>query len=60
MKDGEIFVDEYEKLLSITGKNKLTDITKVMKIDINNKKFWKELIKTLEDDIEQFMKLSRE
>lgn len=60
MKNGESFVDEYEKLLSITGKNKLADITKVMGINIHNKEFWKESIKTIEDDIEQFMKLSRE
>lgn len=35
--DKENFVDEYEKLLSITGKNNLEDITKTMGIDITKR-----------------------
>lgn len=60
LKKGTSFVDEYEKLLSITGKNKLSDITKIMGIDIHNKEFWKQSLKTIEDDINEFVKLSKE
>ena len=58
LKKGKAFTTEYEKLLSITGKNKIADVTKVMGIDIHNKEFWKNSLKTIEEDIETFMKLS--
>ncbi|WP_294401888.1 M3 family oligoendopeptidase [uncultured Clostridium sp.] len=53
------FVEEYEKLLSVTGKNDLEDITKTMGIDITKKDFWKNSLKTIEDDIDLFLKLCR-
>lgn len=59
LKKGNEFPDEYEKLLSITGKNKIADVTKVMGIDIHNKEFWKESLKTVEEDIEKFIELSQ-
>ena len=37
LKKGTSFTSEYEKLLSITGKNKIADITKEVGIDIQNK-----------------------
>ena len=55
---GESFTSEYEKLLSITGKNKIADITKAVGIDIHNKTFWENSLKTIEEDIEEFIKLS--
>lgn len=58
MKKGSSFVDEYEKLLSVTGKNKLADIIKTMGIDIHNKEFWKQSLKTVEGDINEFIRLS--
>lgn len=59
LEEGESFPKDYEKLLSITGKNKIEDITKVMGIDIHNKEFWKKSLKTIEVDIEKFIELSR-
>ena len=60
LEDGAAFPEDYEKLLSITGKNKIADVTKVMGIDIHNKEFWKNSLKTIEDDIERFIELSKE
>ena len=40
LKKGTSFTSEYEKLLSITGKNKIADITEEVGIDIHNKEFW--------------------
>lgn len=57
-RDG--FAEEYEKLLSITGKNDLEDITKVIGIDITKKDFWESSLKSIEEDIELFLKLSDE
>ncbi len=59
MSKGESFTTEYEKLLSITGKNAIADITAAVGIDINNKEFWKNSLKTIEEDIEKFLELSK-
>lgn len=59
LKKGQEFPKEYEKLLSITGKNRIADITKVMGIDIHDKSFWQESLKTIEEDIEKFLELSK-
>ena len=48
LKRGDSFPKEYENLLSITGKNKIADVTKVMGIDIHNKDFWRSSLKTIE------------
>lgn len=58
LKSGKDFPKVYEELLSITGKNKLADVTKVMNIDIKNIDFWRASLKTIEEDIEEFIKLS--
>ncbi len=58
LKSGKDFPKVYEELLSITGKNKLADVTKVMNIDIRNVDFWRASLKTIEEDIEEFIKLS--
>ena len=59
LKKGEGFTSEYERLLSITGKNKIADITKEVGIDIHNKEFWRNSLKTIQDDIEKFIELSK-
>ena len=59
LKKGTSFTSEYEKLLSITGKNKIADITKEVGIDIHNKEFWRNSLKTIEEDIEKFIELSK-
>ncbi|MDR3595191.1 M3 family oligoendopeptidase [Clostridium sp.] len=58
LKKGQAFSKDYEKLLSITGKNKLVDIAKVMGVDINDKEFWINSLKTIEEDINEFIELS--
>ena len=59
LKKGTSFTSEYEKLLSITGKNKIADITEEVGIDIHNKEFWRNSLKTIQDDIEKFIELSK-
>ena len=58
IKKGQTFAKDYEKLLSITGKNKIADLAKVMGIDINDKEFWRNSLKTIEEDIKEFIALS--
>ena len=42
-----------------TLKNKSADITKEVGIDIHNKEFWKNSLKTIEEDIDKFIELSK-
>ncbi|OOM70572.1 M3 family oligoendopeptidase [Clostridium sp. BL-8] len=58
LKRGEAFTKDYEQLLAITGKKKLADVTKFMGIDISDKTFWKNSLKTIEEDINKFIELS--
>lgn len=60
LKKGSEFSSEYENLLSITGKHNIADITKEVGIDIYNKEFWKSSLRTIEEDIDKFMELSKE
>ena len=60
LKKGSEFSSKYENLLSITGKHNIADITKEVGIDIHNKEFWKSSLRTIEEDIDKFMELSKE
>lgn len=56
-KKGEAFVQDYDKLLSVTGKNKIADITKMMGIDIHSIEFWRSSLKMIERQIDEFVAL---
>ncbi|MPN61990.1 hypothetical protein SDC9_209736 [bioreactor metagenome] len=58
LKRGESFVEEYDKLLSVTGKLKVAEVTKIMNIDINSVDFWRGSLSIIEEDIEKFLELS--
>lgn len=57
---GESFCKEYEDLLSVTGKEKVADVTKIMNIDVHDVNFWRNSLKLIEEDIERFISLSYE
>lgn len=59
LKRGSEFVEDYDKLLSVTGKSNLADITKLMNIDIQSIDFWRNSLKIIEDDINNFLELSK-
>lgn len=54
------FVKVYDDLLAVTGKNKLSDVTNIMNIDIESEDFWRNSLKIIEEDIEKFIKISKE
>lgn len=60
LKRGDSFCEEYEKLLAVTGKEKVADVTKIMNIDVHDINFWRNSLKLIEEDIEEFIKLSYE
>lgn len=59
-KRGKEFVKAYDKLLSVTGKKKIADVTKLMGIDVQSIDFWRASLKTIEEDIKKFVALSDE
>lgn len=56
----DTFPSEYEKLLSFTGKMKIEDVTSAANIDVHDIEFWRASLKTIEEDIEAFIRLSNE
>ena len=60
LKDKEAFPGKYKKLLAVTGKMKIEDVTRTIGIDVSNPEFWRDSLKIVAEDIEEFMKLSYE
>ena len=58
LKDKEKFVAEYDELLSATGKNSIEDIALKMDIDVHDPKFFRDSLKVIEEDIEEFISLT--
>ena len=58
LKDKEKFVAEYDELLSATGKNSIEDIALKMDIDVHDPKFFRDSLKIIEEDIEEFISLT--
>ena len=57
LKRGDEFVASYDKLLSMTGKMNITDVTMEMGIDVRNVEFWRGSLKLIEKNIEKFINL---
>ena len=57
---GDSFCGDYEKLLAVTGKMMVSDVTEIMNINVKDINFWRNSLKVIEEDIEEFIKLSYE
>ena len=57
LKRGDEFVASYDKLLSMTGKMNIADVTMEMGIDVRNVEFWRGSLKLIEKNIEKFINL---
>lgn len=57
IKRGEEFVEDYDRLLSVTGKMKIAKITSLMGIDIHSIEFWRSSLNIVTEDIEKFINL---
>ncbi|WP_090039379.1 M3 family oligoendopeptidase [Clostridium frigidicarnis] len=60
LKRGKEFPEQYEELLSVTGKNKIEDVTRIMDIDVHDINFWRNSLKLIEKDIDTFIAFSYE
>ncbi|ABR47275.1 oligoendopeptidase, pepF/M3 family [Alkaliphilus metalliredigens QYMF] len=55
---GDAFIPKYNELLTATGKLPIIDVGKMVGIDVTSIEFWRNSLKLVERDIEQFIALS--
>lgn len=54
---GSSFAEKYEFLLSETGKRKVSDVAKIVGIDLSDMNFWKNSLELIKEDISEFLDL---
>ena len=54
---GSRFAEKYEFLLSETGKRSVTDVAKIVDVDLNDINFWKNSLELIKEDISKFLDL---
>lgn len=59
LEDKEGFVEKYDELLAMTGKNSIEDVAKFMDIDVTKKEFWQASLALVKKDIELFIQLTK-
>src|SRR6056297_11151 len=52
---GDDFIPEYKKLLRATGQNKVAEVANLIDIDINSKKFWRNSLELIKEEIGKFL-----
>lgn len=57
LKQGESFVEAYDRLLSITGKNDIAEVAATMGVDVRSVDFWRGSLQLIAADIEKFISL---
>lgn len=60
LEKGDSFVEEYDKLLTMTGKNNIQDVAKKMNIDVTKPDFFRNSLKLVENDIQKFLELTKD
>lgn len=58
IKRGESFVDDYNTLLSATGKKNLAQVAKMMDVDIHSIDFWRSSLNLICEDIEKLVNMA--
>ncbi|WP_353892734.1 M3 family oligoendopeptidase [Proteinivorax hydrogeniformans] len=57
LEEGEAFVEKYDKLLSLTGKNTIADVAAMVGIDVRSVDFWRSSLNIIAKDIDKFLEL---
>ncbi|WP_134686606.1 M3 family oligoendopeptidase [Brevibacillus migulae] len=57
LQRGEAFVEQYDQLLSVTGKMNIADVAKIMDVDVRSVDFWRGSLRLIEEDIEKWISL---
>lgn len=59
LKEGKDFVPLYKKLLKATGSRSVEDAALIAGIDLTDVNFWRESLKILTDEIDEFIELCK-
>lgn len=57
LNEGKAFVDTYKKLLKATGTSTVEDAAKIAGVDLTDVNFWRQGLKSIAEEIEEFCKL---
>ena len=58
LEKGEVFVDDYCKLLRFCGSAKIADVAASVGIDVRNPDFWRSSLAVIKEDIDEFCRLT--
>ncbi|MGM0711594.1 MULTISPECIES: M3 family oligoendopeptidase [Brevibacillus] len=58
VKRGEAFVQQYDELLSVTGKMSIADVAAIMDVDVRSVDFWRNSLALIAKDIDTFVELA--
>ncbi|OCL26467.1 oligoendopeptidase F [Orenia metallireducens] len=56
LEKGQEFIQEYNSLLAVSGKNDIINVAKTIGIDVNSIDFWRNSLDIIKRDIEEFLK----
>ncbi|QRG70011.1 M3 family oligoendopeptidase [Brevibacillus choshinensis] len=54
----EAFVEQYDQLLSVTGKMSIADVAAIMDVDVRSVDFWRNSLSLIAKDIDTFVELA--
>ncbi|MDF2681049.1 MAG: oligoendopeptidase [Brevibacillus sp.] len=58
LERGDAFVEQYDQLLSVTGKMGIADVAAIMDVDVRSVDFWRNSLSLIGNDIETFVELA--
>lgn len=58
--DKKAFVKKFDKFLTLSGKNYVEDLAKIMDVTLETELIWKDSISLIEEDINKFISISKE
>ncbi|MFE1626474.1 M3 family oligoendopeptidase [Brevibacillus reuszeri] len=58
LKRGDSFVEQYDQLLSVTGKQSIADVATIMDVNVRSVDFWRNSLALVAKDIETFVELA--
>lgn len=57
LEKGQGFIEEYNSLLAVSGKESVVNVAKTIGINVNSIDFWRASLDIIKQDIEEFLKL---
>ncbi|MGG3489134.1 M3 family oligoendopeptidase [Brevibacillus choshinensis] len=58
LERGDAFVEQYDQLLSVTGKMSISDVAAIMDVNVRSADFWRNSLSLIGKDIDTFVELA--